>query len=83
VSDSNSPLRAKRRMPFEERPARPGMRAGATFVYLALVVVLDGVAAYMGVIERRPLDSPSGVAPAVGAVWFALRAFMQLNVRRP
>lgn len=79
MSETNSPLRAKRRMPFEERPAQAGRRAGAALVYLLLVVAFAGVAAYMALIERRPLESGWVIAPAVGAVWFALRAFMQIS----
>jgi hypothetical protein len=68
-------------MPFEERPAGDRRRSVALVVYLTLALTLAGFAAYMGFIERRPLDSPYVIAPAVGAVWFALRAFMQFGVR--
>jgi hypothetical protein len=69
-------------MPFEERPARAGARIGIAFIFIVLFVALGGVAAYMGLVERRAFDSPYVVAPAVGAIWFALRAFMQFNVAR-
>lgn len=72
----------KRRAPLE--PLRPGggrARGAGLVIYGALVVLLAGVAVYMGMVEQRPLDSPYVIAPAVGAAWFGLRLFMTLAPR--
>jgi len=46
------------------------------FFYSLLTLCLVGLAVYMAFFERHPLDSPFVIAPAIGALWFALRLFM-------
>jgi hypothetical protein len=55
------------------------MRQGMVFVYVVLAAGLAGLAVYMGLVAGRPLVSGYVAAPAIGAVWFALRAFMALG----
>lgn len=70
--------RVKARLPFAMAGAPGGARHRQTslVVYGVLTLVLIGVALYMAVIEQRPIDTPWVAAPAIGALWFALRLFM-------
>jgi hypothetical protein len=45
-------------------------------LYAIITVVLVAFAAYQAVIQLMPLTSPYVIAPAIGAIWFALRLFM-------
>ncbi|MDX2277071.1 MAG: hypothetical protein NW206_16615 [Hyphomonadaceae bacterium] len=85
MSANPPPLpRVKGRLPFAQKPRTPGggaLKRGSILLYGALVIVLIGVAFYMGWYENRPLTSPYVVAPIVGAFWFALRLFMSLAPR--
>ena len=54
-------------------------RTGARWVYVFAAAGCAGVAAYMATIQGRPFASPYVVAPAIGAVWFALRTIMMLG----
>ena len=60
-----------------EQPMRMDRAVGGRLlVYGALTVVLISVSAYNAFIQHLPFTSPYVIAPAVGAVWFALRLFM-------
>lgn len=62
-------------------PGGGGLKRASLAIYTVLVVVLIGVAVYMGAIVGHPLTSPYVVAPVVGALWFGLRLFMTLAPR--
>jgi hypothetical protein len=62
---------------FEPISIGGAARAGMRWVYLLATVGCVAVAAYMYVGQGRPLTSGYVAAPAIGAVWFALRLFMQ------
>jgi hypothetical protein len=60
-----------------EQPLRMDRAVGGRLlIYGALAVVLAGVGAYNALIQHMPLTSPYVIAPAIGAIWFALRLFM-------
>lgn len=78
------PPRPKARLPFVQRPLTPGgtlLRRAGVAVHTALCLGLAGLAAYMNLVDGHALQSPYVVAPAVGAIWFALRLFMRLAPR--
>lgn len=54
-------------------------RTGARWVYVFAAICCAGVAAYMALVQGRPFASAYVVAPAIGAVWFALRTIMMLG----
>ncbi len=66
-----------------EKPIGVGgfAQQGALLLYGLVTVALIGVALYMALVEQRPLVSPWVAAPAIGAVWFALRLFMMWGSR--
>lgn len=68
--------------PLDPNPFGGAAKRGAVVVYGLLAVGLAGLAAYMGVVEGRPLTSGYVAAPAIGALWFGLRLFMSLAPRR-
>ncbi len=78
MSDADPPNLPPRKRLDVEQPIGVGGAAqrGAVFVYAIVTVALIGVGLYMALIEQRPLTSPWVAAPAIGAVWFALRLFM-------
>lgn len=76
--------RVKTRLPFEQRPLRPGgggLRGASLVVYAVLALGLAGLAVYNSMVAGLPLMSGYVIAPAVGAAWFGLRLFMSLAPR--
>ncbi|MGE0595190.1 MAG: hypothetical protein AB7P07_02390 [Hyphomonadaceae bacterium] len=75
--------RPRKRLPIETQRIGAGsnVRRTGVVIYAILVLMLAGMAFYMGAIERHPLTSPYVAGPAVGAAWFALRLFMTLAPR--
>jgi len=51
-------------------------------MYAGLAVFLLALAAWMATLGQRELTSMYVAAPAIGALWFALRVFMMLG-RKP
>ena len=73
----------RKKLSFEEgRPMGNVVQQGALLVYGLLAVGLGGLAFYMAMVNHMPLASGYVAAPAIGAVWFALRLFMMLNSRK-
>jgi hypothetical protein len=68
--------RVKGRLPFDPAPFRGAGQTGAMLLYGVLAALCAGIAAYMAY-QGRPLMSGYVAAPAIGALWFALRLFMQ------
>lgn len=68
--------RVKGRLPFDPAPFRGASQTGAMLLYGMLAALCAGVAMYMAY-QGRALTSGYVAAPAIGAVWFALRLFMQ------
>lgn len=64
---------------FEPISLGGAARAGMRWVYVFAVLGCVSAAAYMYVGQGRALTSAYVVAPAIGAVWFALRVFMMLG----
>ncbi len=65
---------------MSEQPSK--VRRVAIVVYGVLVAGLAGVTLYMSVFANHELTSPYVAAPAIGALWFALRVFMILGSRK-
>lgn len=80
---SPPPFRHTRgRLPFDPNAfSRAPQKGAAVAVYGVLTLGLLGVAAYMALVEQRPLASGYVAGPAIGAAWFALRLFMSLAPR--
>jgi len=76
------PPRVKARLPFEQNPFGGGVRAVGTFLYALLALGLGGFAVYNVAVQGLPLTDPYVAAPAIGAVWFALRLFMMTSSRK-
>ena len=73
------------RLPFDDKPMSVlagAAQRGAGIFYAILALSLVGLALYMGMVKQAPLMGPWVVAPAIGAAWFALRAFMALTPRK-
>ena len=70
---------AKRRDPFEPIQAPLSGKAGKIFLLLALTIACGVGAAYMGLVQHLPLTDMRVVAPAIGALWFGLRVFMNVT----
>ncbi|UPT64960.1 MAG: hypothetical protein M0D54_10980 [Hyphomonadaceae bacterium JAD_PAG50586_4] len=85
MSESRPPPplpRTKGRLPFDPNAfSRAPQKGAAVAVYGVLTLGLLGVAAYMALVEQRPLASGYVAGPAIGAAWFALRLFMSLAPR--
>lgn len=81
MSDYQSPHGARR---ARLEPLRVGavMRSSALWMYAGLAVFLLALAAWMATLGQRELTSMYVAAPAIGALWFALRVFMMLG-RKP
>jgi hypothetical protein len=84
VSEERPPNLPPRRKLDVEQPIGVGgfARQGAIAIYGLAAIVLAGAALYMAVVEQRPLMSGWVAAPAIGAVWFGLRLFMILGLRK-
>ncbi len=60
-----------------ERPiGGSAINSGRLLIYGLITLVLAGLAAYNALVQQMDWMSPNVIAPAVGAVWFALRLFM-------
>lgn len=84
MTDNNTPPplpRTKSRLPFEPAPFARAAQNGAPVVYGVLLVACVGLAAYMKLVMNMPLMSGYVIAPAIGAIWFALRLFMSWSAR--
>ncbi|MES1157161.1 MAG: hypothetical protein ABUL73_05210 [Alphaproteobacteria bacterium] len=75
---------AKKRLPFEVTPSpfQPANRI-KFLLFAVLTISLAALAGYMYLVWRFPLTDGRVVAPAIGALWFALRIFMMLTPRVP
>ena len=73
----------RKRTSFEtQRPFGSGAQPAAIALYGLLTLVLGGTAIYGAAIAHYPLTSGYVAAPAIGALWFALRLFMMLSARK-
>lgn len=65
-------------------PIRMGgvVKQSALVLYALLAIGLAGLAVYMATVGQRDIMSMYVAAPAIGAVWFALRVLMMLGPRR-
>ncbi|MBI1250202.1 MAG: hypothetical protein GC189_01870 [Alphaproteobacteria bacterium] len=78
--EDRNPLHVRTRLPFEtDQPQSRAGSPGAGVFYALLAVGGAGLAAYMALIEHRPIMSGYVLAPAFGAVWFLLRAVMSMR----
>jgi hypothetical protein len=77
----DSPLPQPRsRLPFAQRMPGQNAAGGIEIAILASVATaLVGLAIYMSLVLRHPWTSPYVIAPAIGAVWFALRLFLKFT----
>ena len=71
--------------PNRRQPPQPiqlmGGQNGRLVLLVALAVACAGAAAYMALVQHLPLTDMRIVAPAIGAMWFGLRIFMNLTPR--
>lgn len=85
MTDNRTPPplpRTKSRLPFDPDAFSRAPRQGAALVvYGVLTIGLAALAAYMALVEQRPLASGYVAGPAIGAAWFALRLFMSFAPR--
>ena len=85
MSDAGPPRELyprRSRLPVEMNPFGGAMKRGAVLLYGLLTVGLIGLAAYMALVRGLPLTSGYVAAPAVGAIWPALRHFVTMAPRR-
>jgi sulfite exporter TauE/SafE len=77
VSDTAPPNLPPRKKLAVEQPLRSAtLNSGRLLIYALVAVVLGGLAAYNALVQNLELTSPYVIAPAIGAVWFALRLVM-------
>jgi hypothetical protein len=69
-------LPPRRKLAVEQPLGGNPLKSGRLYIYAAVAIGLGGLAAYNAFIQYLPLTSPYVIAPAIGAVWFALRLFM-------
>lgn len=69
-------LPPRRKLAIEQPLGGSALKSGKLFLYAAVAIVLGGLAAYNGLVQELDLTSPYVIAPAIGAVWFALRLLM-------
>jgi hypothetical protein len=79
VNEVNATDAAPKRPRFEPISLGGVARTGARWIYVFAAISCAGVAAYMFGVEHRSMTSGYVVAPAIGALWFGLRAFMMLG----
>lgn len=73
------PLEARKRLPFEQKLDQEGQglrKRLRAFLYLAVAVVCLALAGYMNVVNAQPVAAPQVFVPALGGIYFALRAAM-------
>lgn len=77
MSETPPPMPQREKLAVERQIGSPSVaKNGALFLYGELTIALLGLALYMALVERQPLMSGYVAAPAIGAMWFALRLFM-------
>jgi hypothetical protein len=69
----------RNRRPTPEPIQLMGGQGGRLFILVLLAVACGGAAAYMALVQHMPLTDMRVVAPAIGAMWFGLRIFMNLT----
>jgi hypothetical protein len=75
------PLENRRRVEFEPMPLPFTGGQGKALVFLIIIAVCLGASAYMFFVQRMAWTDMRVIAPAIGALWFALRLFMTLTPR--
>lgn len=77
MSETPPPILPPRKRLAVEQPLEGStLKSGKLIIYAAVVAVLGGLAGYNAMVQGLDLTSPYVIAPAIGAVWFALRLFM-------
>ena len=77
MSDTPPPtLPRRRKLAIEQPLGGNALKRGKLFLYAAVAIVLGGLAGYNALVQRLDFTSPYVIAPAIGAVWFALRLVM-------
>jgi hypothetical protein len=69
-------LPPRKKLAVEQPLGGNAAQGGRVLIYVAVTLVLAGLAGYNAVVQQLPLTSPYVAAPAIGALWFALRLFM-------
>ena len=69
-------LPPRKKLAIEQPIGGSAANSGRLLIYGAVTLVLAGLAAYMALVQQHEFSSPYVIAPAIGAVWFALRLFM-------
>ena len=69
-------LPPRKKLAVEQPLSGKAAVGGRALIYVAVTFVLAGLAVYNAVVQHLPLTSPYVAAPAIGALWFALRLFM-------
>lgn len=68
------PLYQRRTSRPQFEPIKSPLAGGRkVFLFAVLALVCGAAAAYMGLVQGMPLTDMRVVAPAIGAIWFALR----------
>jgi hypothetical protein len=78
VTDASPPpsLPPRRKLDIEQPLGGNALKSSKLIVYAVIAAVLGGLAGYNALVQHLDLTSPYVIAPAIGAVWFALRLFM-------
>ncbi|HYD85887.1 MAG TPA: hypothetical protein VEA80_00265 [Vitreimonas sp.] len=82
MSDAEPPHTPGPRPRYEPIAMGGVFKRSALVLYALLAVGLAALAVYMATLGQREVMSMYVAAPAIGAVWFALRVFMMLGPRR-
>lgn len=69
-------LTPRKKLAVERQLGGSALNSSKLMIYALITVILAGLAAYNALIQAMDWTSPYVIAPAVGAVWFALRLFM-------
>ncbi len=80
-TDGPNALDNRRRVEFPPMPMPFTGGQGKTLVFLSIVVICLAAAGYMFFVQHMPWSDMRVIAPAIGALWFALRLFMTLTPR--
>jgi hypothetical protein len=76
-----NPLESRRRVEYAPMALPFTGGQGKVWLFLIIVTVCLGAAAYMYFVQRMPWSDMRVIAPAIGALWFGLRLFMMLTPR--
>ncbi|MBY0564452.1 MAG: hypothetical protein K2P58_09720 [Hyphomonadaceae bacterium] len=71
--------RVRPRLPFEPVQSPLTGQTGKLFLLALLMAACVAAAAYMLLVARMPWTDMRVVGPAIGALWFGLRIFMNLT----